>query len=285
MYETELTTAYDYCKDIVKQYNENFPVIIFTLPSEKKKYLSALYAFSRIGDDIADEGDEPTDIKMKRILSLEQDVVDCYEGRIKNLLFLALHDTIKNCDIPIENFLSLLNAYKTDMTVKRYQTLPDLLNYCKDSACPTGRFVLNVFGMHDTKLIEYADKICIALQLVDFLQDIKSDAHIGRIYIPQQMLNKYGLSYSDIEHNTYNAAFSDMMANLCNISSDYFEQGKPLIAQTHGNLKLFIKLSVNGGQEILNKIKNNNYNIYEKKIKLSKKDKFIILMQTLFKYY
>lgn len=278
-----LANGYAYCLQIAKNHYENFPIALFLMPREKQKYIAAIYAFARMADDIADEFNQSNANERKsKLEEVEKQLLDCYQGKTHSLLFIALADTIKACQIPQELFLQLLQAFKMDLTITRYDNFTDLLNYCQHSANPMGRLFLKVFDIQDEQTYLYSDKICTALQLTNFWQDIGIDLNKDRIYIPHQELKKFDLTEQDIENKVYNPAFCDLLKHLTTMTHDFFSEGKPILSINNKALRIYLKLTWFGGSKILDMIKDNDYDVYNKRPTLSRQDKFKLLMKSLF---
>ncbi|MCB1215722.1 MAG: squalene/phytoene synthase family protein, partial [Deltaproteobacteria bacterium] len=157
-----LEQAFAYCIRLTKSHYENFPVASILLPKTSRPFVSAIYAFARRADDIADE-DFPEHERIPALEAWESLLEKSLKTRISHPVFLALRETIKQYQIPEQLFIDLITAFKMDVTKKRHQDFEELLFYCRHSANPVGRIILYLFGYKDPKLMELSDKICTAL--------------------------------------------------------------------------------------------------------------------------
>ncbi|MGH2575833.1 MAG: squalene synthase HpnC [Ignavibacteria bacterium] len=290
MNERLIQSSFKYCESIAKNHYENFPVASFLIPKEKRKYIYSIYAFARAADDFADELTIEGG-KEKRLSLLDEwhgKLIDCFNGKTYDPIFIALRQTVEDCSIPIELLENLLKAFKQDVVKNRYETFEEVLLYCKNSANPVGRLVLMIFGRKDEKMFSYSDAICTALQLTNFWQDIRVDLKKNRIYVPQEDLKKFRYSEEDLFECRLNTNFKNLMKFEIERTEKLFGEGKALIGLIVNNEKLKsfskeLKLIWLGGMEILKKIRKADYDVFYRrpdisildKIKLFAKSKFI----------
>jgi len=155
--------------------HENFPVALFLLGPRLRGQLLTLYGFARLVDDVGDE------VEGDRLELLDQIEREFDDPRHPVMRALAL--TIRECSLPREPFLRLIEANRRDQVVTRYESLEGLLDYCSLSAAPVGELVLHVFGVASPARIALSDRICAGLQLIEHLQDIDEDRARGRVYV------------------------------------------------------------------------------------------------------
>lgn len=263
MQESLIKSSFKYCEEITKNHYENFPVASLLLPKEKRKYIYSIYAFARAADDFADEPGilSGSDKRLALIDEWNGKLKDCYNGKTYDPIFIALGKTIEDCNIPIEPLDNLLKAFRQDVWKSRYANFDELLGYCKNSANPVGRLVLMIFNIRDEELYQYSDKICTALQLTNFWQDIAVDLDKDRVYLPEDDLNKYGYSYELLFNKTLNSNFRELMKFEVGRTREIFIEGRELIkAVNDSKLKKELELTWHGGNAILDKIEKIEYN-------------------------
>ncbi|MBI5019866.1 MAG: squalene synthase HpnC [Ignavibacteriales bacterium] len=276
-----LEESFDYCSVITGTHYENFPVASFFLPHEKRQYIQAIYAFSRVADDYADEGERTSDERLALLENWERQLQQCYEGEASHPIFIALKDTVKRLDIPIEPLRDLLTAFKRDVVQNRYETFDDLLSYCKCSANPVGRLVLIIFNYRDEKLFELSDHICTALQLANFWQDVKIDKEKNRLYIPCEDMKRHNYALDKWNNRVIDDRFKELMKFEVERTREMFYLGAELPALVTRDLQLELKLIWFGGMAILKKIEKQKYDVWNKRPKLRMKDLFLILTRGL----
>jgi phytoene/squalene synthetase len=204
---------------------------------------------------------------------------------IQNPIFVSLSDTIRQRYIPIEPFLKLIEAFKSDVIFNQPYTNDDNINYCKNSANPIGELILRITENYNTENAKYSDAICTGLQLVNFWQDISSDYKKGRIYIPEMILNKYNLDPNNILNYYNNKSFNACLTEIYDYTENFFSFGKNLIKYLVGlRLKLEISLTIEGGLKILEKLRKLGPEIVNQKPELNKYDLGIILVNVFKKH-
>ncbi len=278
MTTTTLTTAYQYCRDITVQHYENFPVASGLLPASIRKHVYPIYAFARYADDLADELQDKT-----ALLDWREMLHQSVSGHASHPIFIALSDTIQKFDLPIALFDDLLKAFLQDMEKTHYRDMGELRHYCKHSANPVGRLILLLHGYRSDKLFQYSDDICTALQLTNFWQDVMIDIDKDRVYIPESYLARYNLSVDTIKNGLVDKQFRSMVAELVSETEMLFEQGRPLLSHLKKRLRWELKLTIMGGESILNKIKDVDYDVLHFHPKLSKRDWAKVVIQSIYK--
>jgi len=282
-------SSFKYCEDIAKGHYENFPVASLLLPKDKRKYVYAIYAFARAADDFADEEGIEGGVP-KRLALLDEwngKLKDCYNGKAYDPIFIALGKTVEDCKIPIKPLEDLLSAFRQDVDKSRYSTFDEVLDYCTRSANPVGRLVLMIFGCHDEEFFKYSDKICTALQLTNFWQDIEVDLRKDRIYLPEEDIKQFGYSYKELELKQDNDNFRKLMKYEVSRTQEIFDEGKKLIEMTAGEentekLSKELKLTWLGGTTILRKIQEIDYSVLVQRPKISGFDKLKIFLSSRF---
>lgn len=284
--QIDIDIAYSYCKNLAKKHYENFPVGSLLIPSDKRKYIYSIYAFARTADDIADSDILSQAEKLKLLNEYENELTNLELNKsspgnddIRNI-FAALSNTIKELNIPIQEFRDLLTAFKQDAVKERYDDFDELLNYSHYSADPIGHLVLYVFGYNqvkDKKCFEYSEKVCTALQLTNFWQDVSVDLKIGRIYIPGNTMKEFNYNEKMLFDKTENNDFRKVMNNLSERTKILFDEGSKITELVRGRLKYELKATIAGGMEILRKIEKINYNVLSQRVTISKTDKIKIL--------
>jgi squalene synthase HpnC len=270
--------AFAYCERLAKTHYENFSVATWFLPSHLKQHFYNVYAYCRISDDLGDEvGNAEQSLAL--LDAWEEELNACYAGAPRHPVFVALRETIQQFGIPQHEFSDLLIAFRRDQTMARFPTFADVLDYCKYSANPVGHLVLYLGGYSDIERQQLADYTCTALQLANFWQDVSVDYGKGRIYLPLDSLQRFGVTEQDIEQRRFTPAFRDLMKFEVARARDYFNHGLPLIDQIRPELALDIELFSRGGQEILNAIEAQDFNVLKSRPSISKPKKLMLVLR------
>jgi squalene synthase HpnC len=272
--------GFRYCEQIARSHYENFPIASWFVPKEIRKYIWAIYAFARIADDYADEPGYTLAERIDNLSQWGQYLDECYNGNPTHRVFAALADTVERFQIPVELFQNLLTAFRSDVTVKRYETYEDVLEYCRNSANPIGRLVLLLFNYRSETMMELSDHICTALQLTNFWQDISVDLQKDRIYLPLEDLEEFAYSEQDLLERKFDNRFRKLMAFQVQRTAELFVEGKPLLSRIGKDLSRELRLTWNGGTRILQKIHKQDYNVLVQRPALTTLDKLGLLFRS-----
>ncbi|MBI3124515.1 MAG: squalene synthase HpnC [Ignavibacteriales bacterium] len=267
-----LKDAYQSAEEFAKSHYENFPVISITLPKEAKKHIAVVYQFARQADDLADEGIVNPEKRIQNLDLYEKRFSDCLCGQFITDFWMALKNTINECNLTTRYFHDLLSAFKQDVFTTRYQSYTQLLDYCKRSANPVGRIVLEICGVRNEEAFRHSDSICTALQLTNFYQDVSVDWQKGRIYLPQDEMEKYGVAENLFDEKQNNANFKSLLKFQVEHTRELFADGRRLLPFLSSSLLVQIKMTILGGEKILDKIEAIDYGVIETRPKLSKVD-------------
>ena len=274
-------SVYDNALKFAREHYENFPVVSFLIRRDLQKHVAIIYWFARTADDIADEGNLAAGDRMARLNGFESSFRRLLQGKYDSGYDEALHLTLKKKKLNPEHFINLLKAFKQDVIKKEYADYKQLLDYCKNSANPVGRLILELHSIREEEAFRYSDNICTALQITNFLQDVNIDFQKGRIYLPQNELAKFGISKIMFEEKEINLKFKQLIEFNINRAQLLFDEGRKLLKFLQGRLKYEIKWTILGGEAILQKIRNNDFNVFIRP-ELTKKD-FIKLLIRSFK--
>ena len=273
-------SAYISAEKFARTHYENFPVVSFLIKKELRKHVAILYWFARTADDIADNPNIPANDKIIKLNQFEDRLTSLLKGNYENEYELALSNTIHVMHLTKSLLYDLLSAFRQDLVKKRYQSFEDLLNYCKYSANPIGRLILEINNIRDSDAFYYSDKICTALQLINFYQDVTIDHGLDRIYFPLDEMSMFSVSENMFEFNKINHNLEKLVKYNIDRTENILREGKKLLKYLPGRLKIEIKWTVLGGMTILNKIRNNDFNIFTRP-RLNKLDLLVLLFKSM----
>ena len=250
---------------------ENFPVALRLLPARFRRHLTNLYVFARLTDDLGDEarsgaGDDPGtsvgELRLGLLDELAADVGRIYAGGMPSSpVMRAMAETVRECDVPAQPLLDLIQANRQDQQVTRYRTFAELERYCELSANPVGQIVLCIFGVATPKRVMLSDKICTALQLAEHWQDVAEDLAHGRIYLPAEDLERYGCTEADLAAPTAGAAVRQLMTFEVNRAAGLLDEGAPLVGTLRGAARLAVSGYLAGGRAALAAIRAQRYDV------------------------
>jgi squalene synthase HpnC len=273
-----LEEARAYCERLAKSHYENFSVASWFLPGRLRQHFYNVYAYCRISDDLGDEVGDPQQ-SLELLDQWEAELNACYEGSPKHPVFVALAETVKQCSIPKHEFSDLLIAFRQDQTVTRFETFDDILAYCHYSANPVGHLVLYLCGYNDVDRQQLSDYTCTALQLANFWQDVSVDYGKGRIYLPLEDLRRFGVTGDDIAQRRATPQFIAMMKFEIERTRDWFARGFPLVKNVNRELAIDLELFSRGGQEILNAIERQGFDVLRARPEISKFRKLLLVLR------
>jgi squalene synthase HpnC len=272
------SVAQEYCRHLARAHYENFSVTTWFLPRHLRQHFYNIYAYCRLSDDLGDEVGNPA-ASLQLLDEWEAELNACYAGNPRHPVFVALTETVRKFDIPIQPFADLLKAFRQDQAVTRYPTFDELLGYCRYSANPVGYLVLYLCGYRDAERQALSDFTCTALQLANFWQDVSVDYAKGRIYLPLEDLQRYNVSEQDIGATQNTASFCQMMRFEVERARDWFRRGLPLAKKVERELAVDIELFSRGGQEILNAIERQGFAVLGRRPSISKARKLALVMR------
>lgn len=283
-----LPEAYAACTRLAKAHYENFPVGLL-VPKPMQKHVHAIYAFARHADDLADEGYVPGGpgvmTQEERLTALDE-----WERQLLapagtpglHFIFVALHETLKELELPVQLCRDLLSAFKQDVVKRRYADFPEVLDYCRRSANPVGRLVLWLHGHREEELAVLSDHICTGLQLANFWQDVGVDLDKDRIYLPQDDRKKFGVTEANLFARKTDEAYRQLLQFQVDRTQKIFDQGELLTQKLRGKLRIEIRLTWLGGTHILKKIRELNYDTLNTRPKVTKAAMAGLFLKALF---
>jgi phytoene synthase len=275
-----LAGAYDYCERLAHSHYENFPVGSVLVPKRLRKHFYSIYAFARIADDFADEAYGENYSEHDRLDLIDQwhrMLMESIAGRAKHPVFVALAATQAQFDLPVALLEDLLSAFAQDVTVRRYDSFHEVLDYCRRSANPIGRLILLLFGYQERQLHQWSDDICTALQLANHWQDVAIDLDKDRIYLPEEDLYRFEITVDDLVQRRSGETFKRLMNFEIERTREMFESGKPLCTAVSGRLGLELRAVWLGGVRVLERIEQIDYDLLAGRPVITKSDKVRIL--------
>ena len=250
-----------YCRRLAKHHYENFTVVSRLLPGKLRQHFANVYAYCRWADDLADEAGDP---KTSQALLNWWDgqLRGCFQGQTVHPVFIALSETNKRFNIPIDPYVDLLAAFRQDQRVTRYETLDQMLNYCRYSANPVGRLILYLGECFTPERVRLADSICTGLQLANFCQDVALDWDRGRVYLAQVDCRRFGFDEGCFAARQVNPAFERLLTVYCDHAEGFLRGGWPLVALLSYELQLSVAAFVHGGLAILRAVRRKNFDVW-----------------------
>lgn len=280
-------------RDMAVDHYENFPVASVLLPRRLRSAVAVVYHFARSADDIADEGNLADAAREAGLQGYRDalDVLALAETRgtpvpphfdtAPSALFSRLGAVVREHRLPLEPFYDLLSAFSQDVRVKRYADFAALRDYTRRSADPVGRIMLHLFEAATPANVEQSDAICTALQLINFWQDVAVDWRKGRIYLPGDALARFEVDEAAIARGIVDARWRGLMREQIDKTRELMLRGAGLPLRLKGRFGFELRLVVQGGLRILEKIEAVDYDVFARRPTLKRGDGPILLARAL----
>jgi phytoene synthase len=264
---------------LVRKSRSSFYYSFFFLPRAKRDAIYAVYALCRAVDDVADDaGDMET--KAERLKGWREELDRCYAGRPTHPITRALRDCLSRYPIPKGYFDELIAGVEMDLTVTRYPTIGDLTRYCYRVASVVGLICIEIFGYRREATKEYAINLGLALQLTNILRDLKTDGRRGRIYLPQEDLERFGYREDDLLHCRYTPGFFPLMRFEADRARDYFRRAAEGLPSEDRKNMAAAEIMGRIYRETLETIARKEFRVFEDRIALSRARKIRLALTT-----
>jgi hydroxysqualene synthase len=268
---------------------ENFPVASWLCPPHLRAPIAAIYAFARTADDLADEGDAPAQQRLDDLELMRQDLLCAARGQAGSARFAAVFEplgrVIQQWQVPVPLLLDLLSAFTQDVIKTRdgagYATYADLLAYCRLSANPVGRLLLHLYGIDDDNALALSDDICTALQLINFWQDLGLDIQRGRYYLTTQDCAAHEVNPADLLALKQTENATKLIAACACLARVLMINGSKLALKIPGRAGWELRLVVQGGLRILEKIEALNFATLTQRPKITARDAPLLFWRAL----
>src|ERR1700730_3116094 len=282
---SDVSRSYAECRRVAKNAASNFYYAFFMLTQAKRDALCALYAFMRLVDDVSDTVGSAVD-KKRGLVRWRAALVGAVGGDVSGHPILpAFADTIARFHVPPRYFHDLISGAEMDLTVGHYTTFERLREYCYRVAGTVGLTCLHVFGYDDPHAPELAEKLGIAFQLTNILRDVPKDYEMGRIYLPQEDLEKFGVRPEELGHGPVTPAIRDLFQFEVGRAWDFYREGVKLIPDVHSDARAALWALARIYSGLLRRIEQRGYDVFSERVRLSTPEKTGILLRARFGWY
>jgi squalene synthase HpnC len=243
---------------------ENFPVASLLVPARLREPIRVIYRFARSADDFADEGEDPPDVRLRKLAEYRRQLAAPAEPLLREVA-----KVIREHELPVELFADLLDAFAQDVTRKRYASFAEVMEYCRRSANPVGRLLLHLFKRTSERDLQDSDAICSALQLINFWQDIELDyAKDRRVYLPQDEMARFGVTERHLAEKICDRAWEHLLQFQTQRTRALMLSGAGLGQRLPGRIGLEIRATIQGGLRILEKMERAGYDVFRRRPRL-----------------
>ena len=267
----------EYCQQKAAASGSSFYYSFLFLPPDRRRAITALYAFCREVDDVVDECAD-TQLARTKLGWWALEIGKLFEGNPSHPVTRAMQPHLEAFGISAERLNEIITGMEMDLTKKRYATFGELEAYCYRAASTVGLMCAEVFGYRNQGTKDYAVNLGIALQLTNILRDIKHDAKQGRIYLPIEDLREFGYSEEELLSCTYNERFVALMKFECDRAHQYFRKAKVALAEEDKPLFTAARIMGNIYFLLLRRIERVHYDVFTRRIRLSAAVKMLVAM-------
>jgi len=280
--DDHLQADYGHCMAVARSHYENFPVASWLMPAELRKHVAVIYTFARQADDLADEGHHSPEARITALQKMGADLDMALNGHsVDDPLFRALQHTTEHYRLDVQLFHDLLDAFMQDVDKTRYESFAEVLDYCRRSANPIGRLMLQLSGQAMQRNNHDSDLICSALQLINFLQDIRQDlVENNRVYLPMDEMSAAGVSVQDLQKQSKGTHITDFIHAQTIRAQQMMLNGAGLGRRLSGLIGLEIRIIINGGLSVCNALLAQGDEVYSRP-RLTRKNKINMLTKAL----
>ena len=264
---------------------ENFPVASVLCPRRLRPAVVAIYTYARCADDIADEGPAGPVERLAALAEYRRDLRAVAAGRAPSAhwphVFQPLRRVIGAYGLPVDLLEDLLSAFEQDVSKHFYEDRQELLDYCRRSANPIGRLMLHLYGVQRGQALQQSDAICTALQLANFWQDLGIDVARGRLYVPIADCKRHHVDPDELRRGHRPHGARALVAEMAGWSRETMLRGAPLARTVPGAPGWELRLVVQGGLRILDKVAHLGDGVLERRPVLRPWDAPIMLWRAL----
>jgi 15-cis-phytoene synthase len=271
--------SYEYCSKIARTRAKNFYYSFVLLSSEQKNAMCAIYAFMRYCDDLSDApGATAAPIERWR-----EDLTQALAGKptLQSPLWPGFQDAVRRYNIPRQYFYEMIDGVLSDLQPRRIRTFDELYRYCYQVASVVGLTIIHIFGFDSPGALPLAEKCGIAFQLTNILRDIREDAERDRIYLPEEDLERFGVTADDLRQGRKTEAFARMMDFQAARARRYYDESRPLLGLVHKGSRSSLWALITIYSNLLDRIRKSNYDVLSRRIRLSTFEKSCIVLRAM----
>jgi phytoene synthase len=272
---------------ITRKSASNLALAFILLPPEKRRAMSALYAFCREVDDVADDESRPVDERRARLQEWREDIAAACEGRAAVFpVNQEFQPIIREYSLPFELFDELIKGVEMDLDIRRYETMAELDSYCYRVASVVGLLSIEIFGYKNRACHEYAVHLGKALQLTNILRDVRNDAERGRIYLPLAEMRKFGVTESEILGSQYSERYFQLAESIAATAREHYAQARANLPAEDRRAMATAELMGSVYWRLLQKLEARRFNVFDHgETRLNKAQKLFLIVRMWFRIW
>lgn len=273
-------------RTITRKSASNLALAFIFLPKPKRDGMSALYAFCREVDDIADDESVEVEARREQLAAWREDVRRaCAEESPQFPVNQELQPFIRQYRLPFDHFNELIRGVEMDLDIKRYENYDELELYCYRVASVVGLLSIEIFGYQNAACREYAVCLGKALQLTNILRDVRTDAERGRIYLPLSELRRFNVTPDEILHFEYSLRFRELAASVAARARDFYSAARKHLPPEDRRAMVAAELMGSVYWRLLRKLERSQFNVFHAKpARLNKGQKLLLILRTWYRF-
>jgi phytoene synthase len=271
-----LAESYAFCERVARTQAKNFYYSFLLLSRPQRQAMCAIYAFMRYCDDLSDA--EGVDDRAGAIARWQADLDSALAGHPpEHPLWLAFSDSVARYRIPHQYFRDMIRGVSSDLEPRHIQTFPELYDYCYHVASVVGLTIVHIFGFEDPQALQLAERCGVAFQLTNILRDVREDAEHGRVYLPSEDLERFGVDPRELAGAAISPALRSLLAFEAERARAYYEEAKPLMEMVDGGSRASLKALIGIYSRLLERISDSGYDVLRARVRVPAWEKLWIL--------
>lgn len=271
-----ITESYAFCERVARTQAKNFYYSFLLLSRPQRQAMCAIYAFMRYCDDLSD-AEDVTD-RAGAIARWQADLDSALAGNApENPVWPAFSDAVARYRIPHEYFRAMIRGVSSDLEPRHVQTFQELYDYCYHVASVVGLTIIHIFGFNDPRALELAEKCGVAFQLTNILRDVREDAEHGRVYLPAEDLEKFGVKATELSGAALSPALRKLLEFEAERARAYYRESEPLMDMVDSGSRSSLKALIGIYSRLLERISSSGYEVLRERVRVPAWEKLWIL--------
>jgi 15-cis-phytoene synthase len=277
--------SYRFCRNVARSRAKNFYYSFLLLEKPRRDAMCAIYAFMRECDDLSDDPSADRAGLPERLATWRMELNRALHGHFdNNPLWPAFHDTVQRYGIPHRFFHEMIDGIASDLEPREVRTFDELYRYCYQVASVVGLTVIHIFGFDSVKALLLAEKCGIAFQLTNILRDVREDAWLGRVYLPLEDLERFGVPVEQLKTGKEDQRFRDLMRFEAARAHAYYDESAPLLELIHRQSRRSLWALRAIYLRLLARIEKANYAVLERRVSVPARTKIGLLLRAFLTY-